>query len=229
MSRFKYEINERSLKMQLKGHTLQFHEEAWTKFEIFSAAQKSAVQENVFSRFQISINRNVVLPLVFGAVIVLFSLLLFNFVNIKNPGFETAVVKEQSVRTSPVQTQEKPSIMPPKLLAQPAIEEVTNVDEQTKAIESQPKTFKNDITASVSNPISQNKSEVNTKKESQYNFSNAKTEANAAPIVPAIKMQAQRKKRLSRQPIVAEPSEDEEIQVPPSNSENSLSSAAEIQ
>jgi hypothetical protein len=50
-----------------------------------------------------------------------------------------------------------------------------------------------------------------------------------APIIPAVKMQSQRKKRLSRQPIVAEPSEDEEIQVPPSNSENSISSAAEIQ
>ena len=98
MSHFKYEIDERNLRLQLKSNELVFNEEAWYKFESFSLCHKNSADEAVTKRFNFSLNRNVMLPLVFGTVIILFSFLLFNFINIKNPNTareERAEVQKQ--------------------------------------------------------------------------------------------------------------------------------------
>ena len=114
MSHFKYEINERNLRVQMKDNSVPYTDEAWQKFENYSASQKQHTHGSVMTQFNLSLNRNVVLPVVFGGVIVLFSLLLFNFVNIKNPALETADVKTEP---TPASVAAAPAITKPKLQA----------------------------------------------------------------------------------------------------------------
>lgn len=100
MSRhFTYEIDERNLRMQLKDLELPCDEEAWQKFSTYSNAQKIKSQEHRFSKVNISLSRNVLIPAVFVAIILLFSFLLFNFITINNP------VKQEA----PNQVHETPS------------------------------------------------------------------------------------------------------------------------
>jgi|SRR6218665_11601 len=104
MSHFKYEIDERSIRLQLRAMEMPFSEEAWNKFESYSSSHGSSMGEASVRRFQFSLNRNVILPTVFGAVIISFSLLLFNFVNIKNPNpapEERAEASIQAVEKEP--------------------------------------------------------------------------------------------------------------------------------
>jgi hypothetical protein len=102
MSHFKYEIDERNIRLQLKAMEMPFSEEAWQKFESYSSTHSSLAAEASVKRFQFSLNRNVILPTVFGAVIVSFSLLLFNFVNIKDPN----PVNDERAEASQVITEE---------------------------------------------------------------------------------------------------------------------------
>ena len=81
---------------------------------IYSDSCKNVYKSSVLPNFNLNINRNVILPLVFGGIIILFSLLLFNFVNIKNPLATEKIerpnpiinqpVPEKIVKTIPVDT-----------------------------------------------------------------------------------------------------------------------------
>jgi cytoskeletal protein RodZ len=82
---FTYAIDERTLKIQLKGMEAAATEQAWHKFEMYADAHPFTQPQNRFKNFQVNLNRNVVLPVVFGVIICLFSFLLFNFISIKNP------------------------------------------------------------------------------------------------------------------------------------------------
>lgn len=93
-SHFKYEIDERNLRLQLKENELSFSEDAWQKFEAFTNAQKSSANDAIIKRISVPLNRNLVLPAVFGVVIILFSLLLFNFINIKNPNTANIIFRK---------------------------------------------------------------------------------------------------------------------------------------
>ena len=98
---FTYEVDERNLRTQLKGFTIPVSEEAWQKFETFSDSMAVNHRENGLDRFNLTLNRNIVLPSVFGIIIILFSFLLVNFVSIKNPVKEnTQKVETQAVNTS---------------------------------------------------------------------------------------------------------------------------------
>jgi hypothetical protein len=98
MSQYKYEINERKLKRNLKDNEVPFSEDAWLKFENFYASQ--ALINNAsgakFNKF--SLNSNLTLPIVFGSVITAFVLLLVNFVNIKKP----TATSDAPVKSEPV-------------------------------------------------------------------------------------------------------------------------------
>ncbi|PBQ31659.1 hypothetical protein CNR22_07715 [Sphingobacteriaceae bacterium] len=98
MSNFTYEIDERNLRLKMKEFTVPVKEEAWQKFESFSEATGNQNRENRLKNFNFSLNRSVVLPSVFGVIIILFSFLLVNFVSIKNP----SRVNEQKVEIKPV-------------------------------------------------------------------------------------------------------------------------------
>lgn len=103
MRHFVYEIDERNLRVKLKDVELPLKEGAWENFEEYSNKHKKHSAEDG-ANFKFSFNRNVILLLVFGLVIVFFSFLLYNFVSIKNP--KAAVVpkpEENKVVAEPVQ------------------------------------------------------------------------------------------------------------------------------
>ena len=215
MSHFKYEINERSLRMQLKENSVPFSDEAWIKFESFSATQKNTSHENVMKRFQVSLNRNVVLPVVFGGVIILFSLLLFNFVNIKNPNQETAEVKAAAVVvTTPVVVEKKadptPVIKEPvavikdTVIAAPA-EEVKSV--QTEEITKTPAPVQTEVQV-------QKKAEPVLINRSHDHPTFARPERHVSENNSA-RVETPRKKRSKKQLLVTEPTVEEDEQAPP--------------
>ncbi len=83
-SHFNYEIDERNLRVRLKDMVMPYKEEAWVQFENYSDTYKNSHKNHSLPRFQLNLNRNIILPAVFGVVIILFSLVLFNFITIKN-------------------------------------------------------------------------------------------------------------------------------------------------
>jgi len=99
-SHFNYEIDERNVRNQLKALEMPFKEEAWYSYEAYAKQVQSTHKSQLLPNFNFALNRNVVLPVVFGAIIVLFSFLLFNFINIKN----TKTEKKEVVETKPAVT-----------------------------------------------------------------------------------------------------------------------------
>jgi hypothetical protein len=110
---FSYEIDERNLRVQLKNLEIPLKEEAWQKFEIYKQTNTQIEQTPFLQNLQFRLNRNVVMPAIFGSIILLFSLLLYNFVSIKKdkeqqetvasvPALETASESEpEAVTTAP--------------------------------------------------------------------------------------------------------------------------------
>ncbi len=110
---FSYEIDERNLRVQLKNLEIPLKEEAWQKFEIYKQTNTQIEQTPFLQNLQFRLNRNVVMPAIFGSIILLFSLLLYNFVSIKKdkeqqetvasvPALETASEPEpEAVTTAP--------------------------------------------------------------------------------------------------------------------------------
>lgn len=82
-NQFTYEIDERKLRMQLKDLEYPLSENSWQKFESFAATNVMHNASAGKGTFRLNLNRNIVLPVVFGAVVVSFSLLLLNFVSLK--------------------------------------------------------------------------------------------------------------------------------------------------
>lgn len=98
MKHFTYQIDEQSLRSQLKNLAVPFNEISWTKFENYSDAQAPLhISSKRFRDFQLNVNRNVVVPIVFGAVVISFSFLLFNFISIKNPTSVKTVAPSENV------------------------------------------------------------------------------------------------------------------------------------
>jgi len=89
---FSYEIDERNLRVQLKNLDIPQREEAWQRFESFADAHPIVMQRQAFKGFQFKVNPQALMPVIFGGIILLFSLLLYNFVSIKkDPNAQTAV------------------------------------------------------------------------------------------------------------------------------------------
>lgn len=115
-SHFTYEIDERNIRLQLKGNVIEPKEENWQKFETLLSGKLKLRQESNFSnKLNITLSRNVVMPVVFGLIILAFSMLLLNFMNIKNPVKRVVPVsanhvkdissKEDSDKPSPIKNQ----------------------------------------------------------------------------------------------------------------------------
>jgi len=92
---FTYEIDERNLRMRLKDLEIPLREGAWGNFDEFSTVQSRDDAHNGV-KLKFSLNRNVVMLAIFGAVIISFSLLLFNFITIKNPKKENTQSLEEN-------------------------------------------------------------------------------------------------------------------------------------
>ncbi len=103
MSNFTYEIDERNLRIQLKEFVVPVKEDAWQKFETFSDSMVSQHRENSWKNFNFSLNRSVILPSLFGVIIILFSFLLVNFVSIKNPVKESDQKAETLTNSVPAE------------------------------------------------------------------------------------------------------------------------------
>lgn len=121
---FTYEIDERNLRIQLKEFVLPVSEDAWQKFETFSDSMVSQQRENRY-KFNLNLNRNVVLPSVFGVIIILFSFLLVNFVSIKNPVKESAHKAEAAATPEPQPVvkeikKEEPKVVKASVVTAPA-------------------------------------------------------------------------------------------------------------
>lgn len=219
-SHFKYEIDERNLRLQLKENELSFTEEAWQKFENFSATQKSTVGDAMIKRFHVSLNRNVVLPVVFATVIILFSLLLFNFINIKNPTkekIEPVVAKQSDAVVI------ESEVKPPATLAvratsvsadqnNPSGEMPANIEPIEKVVinsEAGKQSFK--TTANEETVAQKTENETLQQRDAQVSDSNTASLNTPASAEITVK----KKRRVKREMIVTEPTQEEAEQLPP--------------
>ncbi|MBL7909582.1 MAG: hypothetical protein JNJ41_00840 [Bacteroidia bacterium] len=117
-SHFNYEIEERNMRNQLKELELSFKEEAWLSYEEYAKQFQSVHKTQLIPNFNFALNRTLILPIVFGGIIILFSFLLFNFINIKN----TKTKQEVTEVSTPVTTV-KPKPEPKKQMIVPVKKE----------------------------------------------------------------------------------------------------------
>lgn len=211
MSHFKYEINERHLRMQLREHTVSIDEDAWRKFESFSTNQKNNSHESGMKKFNIPLNRNVVLPVVFGMVIILFSLLLFNFVNIKNPEQETADVQATEPFVSETVIEKK--VEPAKFKKAVLLVKDSAVTTPTEElITTQPDLAENTPQSEIE---SEKKPDLATEMKSPENSKSPDSVTTQSDNNTVNRVETPRKKRIKRQLIVTEPTVGEEDLTPP--------------
>lgn len=104
---FTYEIDERKLRVKLKDLEYPLNEELWKKFEESVASQNKQNNSDFLKNVQIPISRSIVLPLVFAGVVLLFSFLLYKFIDIKNEDVKpnTSVTQETIVTPAATNTQ----------------------------------------------------------------------------------------------------------------------------
>ncbi len=109
------------MRNQLKELELPYKEDAWTNYEDYAKQFQSVHKAQLLPNFNFALNRTVILPVVFGGIIILFSFLLFNFINIKNSKTkqEVSETKTQAVAT------EKPKPQPKKQVIVPVKKEET--------------------------------------------------------------------------------------------------------
>lgn len=127
-SHFNYEIEERNMRNQLKELELSFKEEAWLNYEEYAKQFQSVHKTQLIPNFNFALNRTLILPIVFGGIIILFSFLLFNFINIKN----TKTKQEVTEVKAPVTTL-KPKPEPKKQIIVPVKKEEVPTQENALA------------------------------------------------------------------------------------------------
>lgn len=220
-SPFKYEIDERNLRLRLKENELQFSEEAWQKFESFSSAQKSVVNDTIIRRFNLSMNRNVVLPVVFGAVIVLFSLLLFNFINIKNPNTESAENTSPVEEIIPAEEVKKPEPAPAKAIVPAEVKDTVTAETLPAKTEAGPENSgrASEERAREKQISSRMEREEAKRSDTTPSESVESPKQDSNTIVPAGVQEEYtpviKKKRRKREMVVTEPTQEEAEQAPP--------------
>lgn len=96
-SHFNYEIDEKLLRQKLSNYSASLDNDAWQRFETHrNLKPKSGSIESAFKNIHFTVNKSVVLPLVFGTVIIAFSYLLYNFISINT----TKNKAEQEIKSS---------------------------------------------------------------------------------------------------------------------------------
>jgi len=115
-SHYSYDIDERNLRTKLKGSETPYAEDIWLKFETYQQThQKQQSIDDVVKKISFTINRNVILPIVFGSIIIAFSLLLFNFINIKPQSNLKTVIVINDVKAQPKKIEQKILTLKPKI------------------------------------------------------------------------------------------------------------------
>lgn len=82
---FVYEIDERKLRVRLQEIEVELKQDSWSNFEAYYLANTENRNEKSFQNFNVPISMNVLLPVLFGAIIVVIAIVLFKFISIKNP------------------------------------------------------------------------------------------------------------------------------------------------
>jgi hypothetical protein len=233
---FKYEINEVNLKLQLKGHELPFNDEAWKRFESFSNSQKTIVRNDVMQRFSVKLNRNVVLPIVFGSVIILFSFLLLNFINIKNPNIESSakIETEQNAVVSThvlnkTQTPSKPAIQAVSLSQDSTLAVNTEI-KQTMAQTSEVIPSNQDLVKNT--PSVSNKDNYGTERSANKAMAKSDSSKGENDLTSTTQQQEDatpKGKSKKSVAIVTEPTDEEINQTPPPVSQAGSSAEIEVQ
>lgn len=152
-SLFSYELDESQIRLTLqKGGAVDYHESAWNDFEANFLQHHSHQSLNKFKlpEFNLNINRNIVLPVIFIAALVGVSAILLSFVDFKtnapaevekslvpNPdNFKpeetktTAIVKKEPLKQEQARQIVKKDSVPPKVEA-PITTPVSNLSTHT--------------------------------------------------------------------------------------------------
>lgn len=115
-SHFNYEIDERNLREKMKAMETEPKADAWARFEDFSNQHRSSHRTPRLPAIHLNINRTLVLPFVFGAVIILFSLLLFNFISINDKKLTDSAKSPILIKkTAPAETKAAPVVIQKKI------------------------------------------------------------------------------------------------------------------
>ncbi len=139
-SHFNYEIDERNMRDRFKAFAPAFTDSAWNSFEEYNSKNtKSKSFENPI-KLNFALNKNFIMPIIFGTIIIGFSLILFNFINIKNK--PDLVQKNAVIDNAPIKKPEVPKVVDKKII--PAV-----VDTIKKIDTSTVKTLSTTITPSV--------------------------------------------------------------------------------
>lgn len=136
-SHFNYEIEERNMRNQLKEMEVSFKEEAWLNYEAYAKQFQSVHKTQLLPNFNFALNRTVILPVVFGGIIILFSFLLFNFINIKNIK-TTAKTSAPEMKANLDAVTEKPKTEPQKQIITPVKKEEPKQEIITNTVAAQP-------------------------------------------------------------------------------------------
>lgn len=129
-SHFNYEIEERNMRNQLKELEFTYKEEAWLNYEEYAKQFQSVNKTQLIPNFNFALNRTVILPVVFGGIIILFSFLLFNFINIKNTK-ATAKSNVSEIKTGTDAVAGKPKPEPEKAVVVTAKKQETPIVKET--------------------------------------------------------------------------------------------------
>jgi hypothetical protein len=140
---FSYDIDERNLRVQLKNLEIPLKEEAWQKFEIYSQSNAKTEQTPFLQNLQFGLSRNVVMPAIFGSIILLFSLLLYNFVSIKKD-------KEQQETISSLPPLENASEPEPEVVSTAPEVQTTLISTEEMPV---PETLPAEVTAPAETPV----------------------------------------------------------------------------
>lgn len=108
-SPFNYDIDERHLRSKLREMTRPLDQEAWRSFEAHLESKKHQHKSRNIPEFNLNLNRNILIPVALGLVVIGLSVLLFKVINIsdKKPAPETetiAMVNTNTVVSVPEKT-----------------------------------------------------------------------------------------------------------------------------
>ncbi len=88
---FVYEIDERKLRVKLQEIEVEQKQDSWSNFESYYLSKNKAQNDGPLKNFYVPISMNIVLPLVFGLIIIIVAVILFKFISIKNPEIKKPV------------------------------------------------------------------------------------------------------------------------------------------
>lgn len=147
-SHFTYEIDERKLRVRLKDLEETPADEAWASFEAFSQSKSGQHQGGKMADIQLPLNRNVIVPVIFGALIIVFSFILYNFINIKKTPENASQSPVKDIVIPPAQIRESQG--PEPMPVSPAQNPAPGGDNAVKA--SQPTIVREENTAKPNSP-----------------------------------------------------------------------------